>query len=110
MLPEPAPDKELPARSLIVAAPLTTSNPRPPLPVPVLTVTTYEAAAVVLLGATDATEVPLRPGPATKAKSLTPTPSTVLEKVIVYCTVEAFVGLAPVVTIEATVGGTRSIV
>ena len=110
MLPEPVPDKELPARSLIVAAPLATSNPRLPLPVPVLTVTTNEAAAVVLPGATDAIEVPLRPAPATVVKSPTPTPTTVVEKVTVYCTVEEFVGLAPVVTIEATVGGTRSIV
>ena len=64
----------------------------------------------MLPGATDAIEVPLRPVPATRVKSLTPTPTTVLEKLTVYCTVEAFVGLAPVVTIEATVGGTRSIV
>ena len=54
MLPEPAPDKALPARSAIVAAPLATSNPRVPAPVPVLTVTTNDAAAVVLPGATDA--------------------------------------------------------
>ena len=92
-----------------MAAPLAMSNPRLPLPVPVLTVTTKEEAAVVLPGATDAIEVPLRPAPTTKVKSLAPTPATVLEKVTVYCTVEAFVGLAPVVMIDATVGETWSI-
>ena len=66
-----------------MAAPLATSNPTVPLPLPVLTVITYEAAGVVLPGTIDVIEAPLRPPPVTKAKSFTPTPTTLSEKATV---------------------------